>query len=119
MWRTRAVVSMLVEDIAGLSLPTDRESDLDESEGRPELEPLAKSIRRARLVIAVDWIAILILFLFRDPAQPFLPGNQAVDTVFTLGVLAVAAHAGFRWGQLERYRSVQRLCDELLDREEV
>ena len=118
MWRTRAVISMLIEDIAGLTLPADRESDADEGAGRPELEPLAKAIRRARLVIAVDSIAILTLFLFRDPSKPFLPGHQTIETVFTLGVLAVAAHAGFRWGQLDCYRSVQRLCDELLDREE-
>jgi len=110
---------MLVEDIAGLTLPADRESDSDEHESRPDLESLAKAIRRSRLVIAVDWIAILTLFLFRDPSRSFLPGHQTVEIVFTLGVLAVAAHAGFRWGQLDRYLSVQRLCDELLDREEV
>ena len=118
MWRTRAVISMLVEDIAGLTLSSDREEDAEESAGRPELETLARAIRRARLVIAVDWIAILVLFIFRDPSRPFLPGGQSIETVFTLGVLVVAAHSGFRWAQLDRYRAVQRLSTELRDRED-
>ena len=119
MWRTRAVISMLVEDIAGLPLPSDRDEDSSPSEGRPELEPLARAIRRARLVIAVDWIAILVLFVFRDPSRPFLPGGQSIETIFTLGVLAVAAHSGFRWAQLDRYQAVQRLTSELRDRQEA
>ena len=108
MWRTRAVVAMLVEDIAGLKVLTPEEG---------ETEALGKARRRARLVVAVDWLAILILFLFRDQTRPFLPANQTIETVFTLGVLAVAAHAGYRWAQLERYRLVQRLCDELRERQ--
>lgn len=107
MWRTRAVVSMLVEDIAGLSLLTPEDG---------EHEVLSKAMRRATLVVAVDCLAILILFLFRDNTRPFLPADQAIETVFTLGVLAVAAHAGFRWAQLERLRTVRRLCDDLRKR---
>jgi len=119
MWRTRAVISMLVEDLAGLPLPSDRDEDSATTEGRPELEPLAKAIRRARLVIAIDWIAILVLFIFRDPSRPFLPGGQSIETVFTLGVLVVAAHSGFRWAQLDRYQAVLRLSTELRDRQDV
>lgn len=119
MWRTRAVISMLVEDIAGLSLPSDRDEESVPDEDRPELEPLAKAIRRARLVIALDWVAILVLFIFRDPTRPFLPGGQSIETVFTLGVLAVAAHSGYRWAQLHRFQAVQRLSSELRDRQEV
>jgi hypothetical protein len=118
MWRTRAVIAMLVEDIAGLALPADRESEADKGGDPPELASLSKAIRRGRLVIVVDWIAIAILFLFRDPSRPFLPVNQTVETVFTLGVLAIAAHAGFRWGQIQRYQAVERLCDELHDRQD-
>jgi hypothetical protein len=119
MWRTRAVVSMLVEDVAGLGplSPEDRESA--DSPAHPESEALTKAIRRATLVVAVDCLAILILFLFRDHAQPFLPAEPTVETVFTFGVLAVAAHAGFRWAQLERLRSVQRLCDDLRQRQDA
>ena len=112
MWRTRAVIALLVEDVAGLSLLT-RGDTKDE-----ETEVLAGAMRRARLVVAVDCLAILILFLFRDSSQSFLPFNQTIETVFTFGVLAVAAHAGFRWAQLERLRTVQRLCHDLRQRQE-
>lgn len=118
MWRTRAVVSMLVEDIASLETPVGNERDADPTEDNPEAEPLARAIRKARLVIIVDWLAILILFLFRDQTRPFLPANQTIETVFTLGVLAVAAHAGFRWAQLDRLQAVRRLCVELRQRQQ-
>lgn len=111
MWRTRAVVSLLVEDIAGLELST---GEVDP----PELAALDRAIRRARLVIGVDCLAVLILFLTRDPVRPFLPWEPAIGTIFTLGVLAVAVHAGFRWAQLDRYRAVKRVCEELRDRVE-
>lgn len=109
MWRTRAVVSLLVEDIAGLELSPD-EVEL------PELAALDRAIRRARLVIGVDCLAVLALFLTRDASRPFLPWEPAIGTVFTFGILAVAVHAGFRWAQLDRYHAVKRLCRELLDR---
>lgn len=109
MWRTAAVISLLVEDIAGLEMST-AEAD------RPEVHPLARAIGRARLVIGIDCAALLILFLTRNPMRPFLPWEPAVETIFTLGVLAVAVHAGFRWAQLERYRSVQRACEDLRQR---
>lgn len=118
MWRTRAVVSMLIEDVAGLSLPTPESGEEDEFSEHPESETLSRAMRRATLVVAVDCLAILILFLFRDQTRPFLSANQTVETVFTFGVLAVAAHAGFRWAQLERFRTVQRLCDDLRERQE-
>ena len=109
---------MLLEDVAGLVVPTHDPADPEDLPERPETELLEKARRRSRLVVAVDCLAILILFLFRDPARPFLPVNQTVETVFTFGVLAVAAHAGFRWAQLERLRAVQRLCDDLRDRQD-
>ena len=115
MWRTRAVVTMLVEDVARLDLPRTEESESPEA---PETEVLDKAIRRSRLVVVVDCLALLILFLFRDPARSFLPVNQTVETVFTFGVLAVAVHAGFRWAQLDGLRSVRHLCAELRQRGE-
>lgn len=109
MWRTRAVISLLVEDIAGLEMPS---ADID----RPESESLDRAIRRARLVIGLDSLALLVLFLTRDPIRPFLPWEPAVETIFTLAVLAVAVHAGFRWAQLERFRTMKRVCEDLRDR---
>lgn len=118
MWRTRAVVAMLVEDVAGLTLLTPADGEEDNPPGDGERRALSTAMKRARLVVVVDCLAILILFLFRDTTRPFLPVNQTVETVFTFGVLAVAAHAGFRWAQLQRLATVQRLCDELRQRQE-
>lgn len=117
MWRTRAVVSMLVEDIAGLQIPAN-----DPAEGSLPVEPsereaLDKAKKRARLVVAVDCLALLVLFVFRDSTRPFLPAGRSIETVFTLGVLAVAAHVGFRSAQLQSLRAVERLCRELRERQ--
>jgi len=109
MWRTRAVISLLVEDIAGLEMvPADAD--------RPESASLDRAIRRARVVIGIDCLALVILFLTHNPVRPFLRWEPAVETIFTLGVLAVAVHAGFRWAELQRYRSVKRVCEDLRDR---
>ena len=106
---------MLIEDIAGLDRPP---SEGEDPATAPEEEILDRAMRRARLVVVVDCLAILVLFFFRDSTRPFLPVNQTIDIVFTAGILAVAAHAGFRWAQLEALRSVRRLCAELRERQE-
>ncbi len=116
MWRTRAVISMLVEDVGGLQAP---DVEAGETEDPAADEIVERGVRRAILVIVVDCLAILILFLLRDRSTPFLPLDQTVETVFTFGVLAVAFHAGFRWAQLEKLRTIRRLCDELQQRREA
>lgn len=141
MLRKRAIRSLLVEEVAGLRPtvppPADASSE-DEAAGGPppggtssdpgaltggdeqdlaeleaQLEVLHQATRRAKLVIALDWVALAVLFLFRDTAAPFLPFNGTIETVFTLGVLAVAVHSGFRLGQLEKYRAVLRAHEEV------
>lgn len=117
MWRTRAVVSLLVQDVAGLDVP-EIDSDRGASaEPAAEIEPLSRACRRASLVVALDWLALLVLFLLRDATRPFLPVGASVDTVFTLGALAVASHAGFRWAQLLKYRVIARSCAALRERD--
>jgi hypothetical protein len=116
MWRTRAIITLLVEDIAGLTMPRAALDDSKDISEPPEIEPLKRAGRRSRLVVAVDGLALAVLFLLRDSSRPFLPWGPTVETVFTLGALAVAAHAGFRWAQLERYRAVFRACSELRER---
>lgn len=121
MWRTRAIVSTLIEDVAALPIRRDD----PEGEGATQApESLSRSLellegarKRARLVVAVDWIALLVLFLFRDRGDVFLPSGPTVEVVFTLGVLAVAVHSGFRLGQLEKMSAVKRVCEELLERD--
>ena len=108
MLRIPAVRSLLVEEVAGV-----RPSVKDDSE-----DPLA-AIRSARIravaVAALDWAAIVTLFLLRDQATDFLGVGAGEQTLFTFGVLALATHAGFRLGQMEKYRAVERALEELPD----
>lgn len=118
MWRTNAVVSMLVEDVAELRIPSSTDAASEEGAAeRPELILLSKARRRAILVGLVDWIAIVILLAFHSEPRPFLPLGISTDTVFTLGVLAVATHAGFRLGQARTYKTVTRVCQDLWQRQ--
>lgn len=119
MWRTSAVVAMLVEEIAGLRFVAEADPPPSEQPSEyPETLPLNKARRRARLMIALDWTAIIVLFTLRDRTNSFLPWEPAVETIFTIGVLSVAAHSGLRWAQLNLYRAVERLCTELRERHE-
>ena len=110
MWRTRAVLSLLHEEIAGL--PYDERDT-------PELraETMQRARRRARIVIALDWLAIAILVLFGERALPMLTFGPTEHTVFTLAILVVAMHSGFRLGQLEKLRAVNRAGDRLAGRD--
>ena len=117
MWHTNAVIWMLVEEVAELRIapPPQGPSEEKPPAGRLEMEALVKAKRRAILVSLVDWIAITILLAFHSGAEPFLPLGASTDVVFTLGVLAVATHSGFRLGQARTYRAVSRVCEDLLE----
>lgn len=122
MWRTKAVISMLVEDVAELRIADSPDATSAEPRAgvraeRPRMEALIKARRRAILVSLVDGIAIVILLAFHSRSKPFLPFGPTTDTVFTLGVLAVAMHSGFRLGQARIYKAVSRVCEELLERQ--
>ncbi len=93
---------MLIEDVGGLAAD--------------DPEALARARRRAIVMVAFDWAAIVILVLLYggEGSQLTFAGEQ---TLFTLGMLAVAAHSGFRLAQLQKLRSIARLCEELEDRE--
>ena len=121
MWRTRAIVSTLLEDVAALRISRTGDRGEDSVPATEQvslgLELLDRARKRARLVVAFDWIALLLLFIFRDQGRPFLPMGSSVEVVFTLGVLAVAVHSGFRLGQLEKLGSVERVCREILERD--
>lgn len=110
MWRTDAILTDLAGDVAGLRLPADRT--------RPELfSALSDAVRRAKRVVALDWLAIVVLLASREPAGRLLETSASIDLVFALGVLAVAVHSGFRLGQIEKLRAVERLAGELDQRD--
>jgi len=129
MLRKRAIRSLLVEEVAALRLPElDDEPEEGTEEGTTEAasgdgelqlreeqqsEALHGAERRTRLIVALDWIALAVLFVLRDTTEAFLPFGATTDTVFTLGVVAVAIHSGFRLGQLEKYRAIARVYERL------
>ncbi|MCZ6508401.1 MAG: hypothetical protein O7A98_11540 [Acidobacteria bacterium] len=102
MWRTQAIVSMLLEEVGGL--PADDDG------------ALSRALRRGAWIVAIDWLAVIVLVLLQDgdAAQLKLSGGE--QAVFTVGILAVAAHSGFRLGQLQKLKSLQRLRAELEER---
>lgn len=99
MLRPRAVEDLLLEDVARLGAPGD-----DREARRADLE---RARNRALLVAVLDWLAIGLLFLWRDPLARFLELGPSEESIFTVAILAVAAHSGYRLGQRERYRAVQ------------
>lgn len=122
MLRARAIRSLLVEEVAALRVSgPPAGGDLEGAEERDRLrveverEALDRAERRALRAVAVDWVALVVLFLFRDPAARFLPMDATVDTVFTLGVVAVAVHSGFRLAERGKYRAVRRAWEDLAD----
>jgi hypothetical protein len=68
------------------------------------------------VIVALDWLALLILLFFRSGGDPWLSFGPQEETVFTIGVLAVAIHSGFRLGQLEKLRATARILADLDER---
>ncbi|MCP4200528.1 MAG: hypothetical protein GY769_01175 [bacterium] len=107
MFRTRAVRQLLLEDIAGVRRHPEPEDSV---------AALERARRRALLVVVFDWIAILILVFVRARSGEMFSIGPSEDSIFSLGLLAIAAHSGFRLGQLEKIRAVARALDELEER---
>ena len=108
MWRTQAVERMLLENIAGLG----RREVEDRSVG----EVLRRARRGAWRAVALDWAAIAVLVAVRVGEAPVLSLGPSVEAVFSLGLLTVAVHSGFRLGQLETLHAVGLLTEELAQR---
>jgi hypothetical protein len=109
MLRPRAVRALLL-DVAALR-QQGREAgaagdDVDEA-------ALRQAARRALLVAAIDALAIVLLFLLRDRSRPFLGLDRSPESVFTIGVLVVAVHLGFRLAQYLQLQRVRRALEAL------
>lgn len=121
MIRLRAVRSLLVGDVAGLRV-VDATGEAGEArwaeQAARERRALEKARRRAALVATLDAAALLVLFVLRERSTTFLPVGPTEETVFTVGVIAIAAHLGFRLAQMFLYRNVARIYEELTEREE-
>jgi hypothetical protein len=104
MLRIPAVRSMLVNTVANVG---------GDNENAQDTSALLAARRRAGAVALLDWAAILILVLWRSGGSSFLPTGASPEGLFSLGILAVATHAGFRLGQREKYDAVLRTLEEL------
>ena len=105
MLRIRVVQDLLISGICALK-PT--------GDGRQsELEQVQKAQRKALFVAVVDWLAILVLVLFRQRPGSVIDFGAGAETVFSFGILAVATHAGFRLGHAEKLTAVRRSLEEL------
>lgn len=124
MLRPRAVREMLVE-AAGVRVAAPAEEDgaavasaeVAEAVRESERHALDRARRRAVITVVIDALAIVVLLVLRDQER-FLTVGRNEETLFSLGVLAVAVHLGFRLAQLLTLGTVRRLHDELTERED-
>lgn len=130
MWRTRAVRHLLISEVGGIRV-VEREQEAvadEEAEDRSHIslpvlgeaeEALGQARRRAAIVVVLDVVAILALLLLGGGDGPLsqLTLGRSEQTVFTIAILLLAAHAGFRLGQLEKYNAVARANEELTERD--
>jgi hypothetical protein len=107
-------VRALLVEVAGVRLPAGATA---EEETSHEREALDRARRRALVVAVLDAAAIALLVLLRQ-SDRFLVLGRNEETLFTLGVLVVAVHLGFRLAQGMTIGTVRRLHEELVEREE-
>lgn len=83
-------------------------------------EALRQARRQAAAVVVFDLVAVVILLLMGgSEASPLsqLTLGRSEQTIFTLAILLITVHAGFRLGQLEKYNAVARASAELAERD--
>ena len=107
MLRPQAVRSLLVEEIASIRIePDDRTTD-------GYREALEQARKKALAFVLLCAVALGILVLTRVPGDAEL--LEGFGPLYLLGLLLVAAAAGFRLGQWEKYRAVGRAVEGLGD----
>jgi hypothetical protein len=122
--RLRAVHALLFDDVAELRLessdgpssgPGGEPAGADDPAGAESRwrAAIQRARGRAALVAALDLVAVLVLFIFRRESGPFLVLGESEEGLFTVGVLAIAVHAGYRLGQRQKLGAVLRAWDAL------
>ncbi|MDX1630948.1 MAG: hypothetical protein R3234_03755 [Thermoanaerobaculia bacterium] len=107
MLRLQAVRSLLVEEVASLRI------EGEPSDARPD-ERLDTARKKALAFVVLCWTALLVLILTRVPGDPAL--LEGFGSLYLAGLLIVATAAGFRLGQWEKYRAVQKALADLEER---
>ena len=102
MWRTQAIIDLLLGDLGGL-----RDGNA---------EALARARRRAAWVVAFDWLAIVVLIGLQERGAGHFSLGATQQTLFTIGILVVAVHSGFRLAQVYQLRNLEKLIAELEER---
>lgn len=122
MLRPKAVRELLVE-AAGVRLPggdgeaaAELSAEAAEAARQREREALDHARRRGLLAVVVDAVAIAALLALRE-SDRFLTLGRDEETIFTVGVLVVAVHLGWRLAQAATVGTVRRLHDEVSERE--
>jgi hypothetical protein len=130
MMRLRAVRSLLFDDVAELRLGGGRRRSFEGRAGEPvpdaptvdDGDPALEQRQRAAIeaargraaqAAAVGLLAILVLFALRPRIGPFLVLAGSEEGLFSLGVLAIAVHAGYRLGQRQKLGALLRAWDSL------
>lgn len=114
----------LLFEVAGLRRPdvhTERSPDGDTEPSSPSEEELLdderheieSARRRALGVVVFDAVAIAVLLVLRDPARGLLALSRSEEVLFTIGVLIVAGHLGFRLAQLLVLRNLERAWEDV------
>lgn len=103
------------EGVAGVEAG-DAAQDAAEAARWREREALDRAHRRGVVVAALDAAAIVVLLLLRENDR-FLVLGRTGEAIFSLGVLVVAVHFGYRLAQVMTIGTVRRLHAELTERE--
>ena len=118
MLRLSAVRSLLVEEVGGLrGIAAAVDGETSKEAGGRERAALTRAARRSLFFVVLDLTAVTALFFLRAPAGAFLAPGATEEGIFTLGILAIVAHAGYRFAQYRHLRTVARLHQELVERE--
>ena len=106
-------VRQLLLDLVGIRVvASEDESDAELRASQRSL--LERAARRAFWVVVLDSAALVVLLGWRlRSGQAVLPFGRSEESIFTLGIVAVAIHLGFRLAQRFWLTSVLRAWDDL------
>ncbi len=108
-------VRQLLLDLVGVrpEFPPE-ETDSDSEVAQQQRRALERSANRALWVVALDAAALVVLLGWRlRSGQAVLPFGRSEESIFTLGVIGVAIHLGFRLAQRFWLRGVLQAWDDL------
>jgi hypothetical protein len=117
MLRSRVVRQLLFE-VAGLrrsdpAVEAASEAASEQEQLDDERREIASARKRAIMIVVLDAVALAALVALRDPDRGLVVLSRSEEALFTIGVLIVAAHLGFRLAQLFVLRNLERAWDDV------